>query len=56
MKYKYTYVGENPCDFPTVGIRDVNKGDTVESDEQLFSPFLIDQNVQERPAPKEKGE
>lgn len=42
MKYQYTYTGEEPRDFPTVGLRDVQKGDTVESEEPLFSPFLVE--------------
>lgn len=45
MKYKYTYIGEEPRDFPTIGYRNVENGQTVESDEQLFSPFLIDNST-----------
>jgi hypothetical protein len=40
--YKYTYTGEEPRDFITIGKRNVQKGDTVESEEQLFSPFLVE--------------
>lgn len=40
--YKYTYTGENPIDLPTIGLREVTKGDTVESEEPLFSPFLVE--------------
>ena len=42
MTFKYTYTGENPIDIPIIGIRDVQKGDTVESDEPLYSPFLVE--------------
>lgn len=55
MKYQYTYIGDEERDFPTLGIR-VSKGDKVESDEPLISPFLMDKNAQETPAPKQKGE
>lgn len=41
-KYIYTYIGEEPRDFPTIGLRDVKKGDTVESDEPLYSSFLVE--------------
>lgn len=44
MQYQYTYIGDNPCDFITIGKRNVQKGDTVESEEPLFSPFLVDKN------------
>lgn len=54
MKYKYTYTGENPIDIPTLGIRDVQKGDTVESDEPLFSPFLVE--ITPKAATDKKGE
>lgn len=40
--YQYTYVGDNPCDFITIGLRNVQKGDTVESEEPLYSPFLVE--------------
>jgi hypothetical protein len=55
MKYQYTYIGEEEAVLPQLGIK-VQKGDPVESDEPLFSPFLVDKNAQENPAPKEKGE
>lgn len=42
MTYKYTYTGENPVDFITIGYRNVQKGDTVKSEEQLFSPLLVE--------------
>lgn len=38
--YKYRYVGEEPRDFPTIGKRNVKKGDEIESAEELGSPFL----------------
>lgn len=40
-------------DLPTIGYRDVKKGDTVESDEPLFSPFLVEI---EQKATDKKGE
>lgn len=57
MSYQYTYIGDEPRDFPTIGYRNVQKGDTVESEEPLFSSFLVDKNMQDAPAPtEEKGE
>lgn len=49
-KYSYTYTEEEPRDFPTIGLREVQKGSTVESDEPLYSPFLveIDQKVSDK--------
>jgi hypothetical protein len=40
--YKYTYTGENPVDFITIGKHNVKNGDTVESDEPLYSPLLVE--------------
>lgn len=36
----YEYTGDIARDFPTLGIRDVKKGDKVESEKALNSPFL----------------
>lgn len=38
--YRYEYTDEIPRDFPTIGFREVKKGDIVESEEPLNSPFL----------------
>lgn len=37
--YRYKYIDEVERDIPTLGIR-VNKDDIVESEKELFSPFL----------------
>lgn len=56
MKYQYTYTGENPIDIPTLGIRDIKKGDTVESDEPLYSSFLVEKTQTEATSTDKKGE
>lgn len=45
MKYQYTYIGENPVDFITIGKHNVQKGDTVESEEPLYSSFLVEKTA-----------
>jgi hypothetical protein len=52
-KFSYTYTGDEPRDFPTIGLRDVQKGDTVESDEPLYSSFLVETTPTET---NQKGE
>lgn len=48
----YEYSDDTPRDFPTLGLRDVKKGDKVESETELNSPFLKDVT----PKPKLKGD
>jgi hypothetical protein len=36
----YEYTDEIPRDFPALGLRNVKKGDKIESKEYLDSPFL----------------
>lgn len=38
--YVYEYTGEQPADFPTLGLRDVKKGDQIESPDPLVSDVL----------------
>ena len=40
--YRYEYTADTPRDFPTLGIREVKKGDVIESEEPLCSSFLKD--------------
>lgn len=49
--YQYEYTGDIPRDFPTLGIR-VKKGDKIESETELNSPFLKDIT----PKPTKKGD
>lgn len=36
----YKYIGDEPRDFPTLGKRDVKKGDEIQSESPLENPFL----------------
>lgn len=40
--YLYEYTDDTPRDFPTLGVREVKKGDVIESAEPLHSQFLKD--------------
>lgn len=51
--FKYEYTDDTPRDFPTIGLREVKKGDVIESEEPLFSPHL--KEVVAKEAPTEKG-
>lgn len=37
----YEYIGDEPRNFPTLG-RELKKGDTIDSEEDLNSPFLVE--------------
>jgi hypothetical protein len=51
VPYKYEYTGDIPRDFPTLGLREVKKGDVIESEESLHNmPFL--KEIKEKPAQK----
>lgn len=50
--YQYEYIDDTPRDFPTLGLHEVKKGDIVESETELNSPFLKDVI----PKPKTKGD
>lgn len=40
LPYIYEYIDDIPRDFPTIGLREVKKGQRVESEDELNSPFL----------------
>lgn len=52
--FTYEYTDDIPRDFPTLGLRDVKKGDQVTSEDELNSPFL--KEIKPKSTPKDGGE
>lgn len=52
--FVYEYTDDLPRDFPTLGIRNVKKGDRIESEEKLNSPYL--KESKQKPTQKDGGE
>ena len=52
--YQYEYTDDTPRDFPTLGLREVKKGDKVESEIELNSPYLKDTTPKLKPKGDEK--